>query len=145
MLDFTLRSSHGGLAWDCQKPKEPFWSPKASVLRFSSVCWQWEGSNNSSPFLLGSYHVEQLAVEEGAGRHVSQDTPMCQRVVLWQAWGDSSDFTDGNEPKSISKTAQLQAAPHLKGPGSCSDTMAAKDRKVMSYHLFQRLEMDHWP
>lgn len=75
VLDFALRSSHGGLAWVCWKPKAP--SQFCQLIKpvcsgFGSLfAGSGEGSNSRSPFFLSSYREEQLAVEGGAGRHVS--------------------------------------------------------------------------
>lgn len=88
-------------------------------------------------------------MEGGAGSHLSRgradDEP---KGVAGAGRGDRLDCTVGNEPKSI-KGKQLcsssHAVPLQKDPGSCSDTVIAKDRMETSFHLLQRLKMDGWP
>ena len=59
---------------------------------------------------------------------------VCQRVLLEQTAEDWADFTLGNERKSVKQPgSSILVAPLRKGPGSCSDTVAAKDRKEMPY------------
>lgn len=92
-------------------------------------CWQTEGNHKRSLLLLGSFCEEWLWRVKLEGMW-AEDMLICQRVVLWQAVKDGSNFTGGNGPKNISQAIQQQysGSSSLKGLWSCSDTADTKEK-----------------
>lgn len=145
-LVFTFHSSHGGLTWVCWRPEAARWFCQLTKPVCPGLALCVLAAVTDHHFSLAATVRNGWLQEEELGAMWAEDVLRSQRVSLVQA--GKTDWTSQLSPraqKTNSSTAAVIAAPLQKDPGSCPDTVTAKDRTEMSFHLLQRLEMDGWP